>query len=1191
MNFFLKVARGAKTYRVIIGSFVFVTIYTSVMVYAANGPFAPGATLNPGCSPSVSACKVDVPTGVTIGDPVTGGAADQVLYEDNNQNVFGDTNFTRDSVTNNTIIARTLTQGGKTGFISSSNSSFAGTDMTGSVYNDTNAGIQNIQGVGNFTNAGLTANMTLNLATDGHGNLAIAGQGKDPVLGFENVLQANNTNTVIKFSSSTVPFQLHEEVTSTSGGHGYVTVPSNTSIELGNVTGTFNIGDQITGVTSGAVATIVTVGSTQVNAAIGLDNTAALLSYRGTSGTTRALFINENGVGYTPSATTQLYLPQNIGTSGQVMTTDGVGQLSFATVASLLYGTQNEIPYFNATTGALTADSNFTRAASGATTIGDTSGTLSNTFALGLSSITASAFDSSTGATGSLVASATQSGLDWNNGTVHNSINATTNGLSITSNNGTTDTTWQWPTADGTTGQALITNNNGTLGWSSVVSAINGVSGAATITAGPGISVTPSGNNIEIDNTSTATIGGSLSAGQIAFGSASNTISGSNYLKWDNTNDTLSLQAGASSFSLGGSTGAMTMRLQGGLVFQGLAVSGSAATITAPQVYTGGSYTVTLPVGQGIAGSTFINDGYGRLTWAIPTAAAGGNDGDLQYNNSGLVTGTDSLNWVDGTGTMTISGNGGLYVTNPSSGTNNFHFFDTNQVAEADFDVGTSRKALFGYDSIAGRATFYDDPYTGGVYIYGSTPLNGGIALGQQPLSYSGNALYIEQQNNQIYTGTYTSGGNTYPIKLGIGTTPTYDLSLNDPNSTGIVAQFTNQSGSCTIDPTASSVACSSDERLKKNITDLNSDQILAQVLQLQGVTFNWNAETDTTSPHIGFIAQQVQQIFPQFVVTDAKGMLGVSYGSFAPVLVEAIKALNIQIKPLSDMLAAENQTSLIGALQAWLGNAGNGITTLFAGTIHSQETDTNNLCVVDQTGAKTCITKSQLDQIIQSQSTSSSPVNNTGGAETNGSGSSSGTTATTSTGTTGTTSGTNSSGGSSTTTSGTDGTSGSSTTTTNTSSSSDTGTTTTSPDTTGTDTTTGSTPPPSTTTTSGTDGTSGSLTTTGSSGTGTTSTGSSTTTSGTDGTSGSLTTTGSSGTGTTSTGSSTTTSGTDGTSGSSTTTTNTSSSSDTGTGTDATSTASTGTSGGTSSSTTASGSTPDTSGTGATTTTGTTGQ
>jgi hypothetical protein len=100
---------------------------------------------------------------------------------------------------------------------------------------------------------------------------------------------------------------------------------------------------------------------------------------------------------------------------------------------------------------------------------------------------------------------------------------------------------------------------------------------------------------------------------------------------------------------------------------------------------------------------------------------------------------------------------------------------------------------------------------------------------------------------------------------------------------------------------TAGDWLANSDARLKKEITPLTN--ALEKLLQLQGITYEWNDDkTGTTRPsgrHMGFTAQNIQQVFPQLVTTDAQGFLQTAYGTYDALYVEAIKALVKKVEAL----------------------------------------------------------------------------------------------------------------------------------------------------------------------------------------------------------------------------------------------------------------------------------------------------
>jgi hypothetical protein len=98
---------------------------------------------------------------------------------------------------------------------------------------------------------------------------------------------------------------------------------------------------------------------------------------------------------------------------------------------------------------------------------------------------------------------------------------------------------------------------------------------------------------------------------------------------------------------------------------------------------------------------------------------------------------------------------------------------------------------------------------------------------------------------------------------------------------------------------TAVIVTASSDERLKENIVTI--DDALNKTLALRGVMFN---RIDSISKEVGVIAQEVEAIVPELVVTGEDGFKSVAYGNTVGLLIEAIKTLNDKIEDLKGRLA-----------------------------------------------------------------------------------------------------------------------------------------------------------------------------------------------------------------------------------------------------------------------------------------------
>jgi hypothetical protein len=148
----------------------------------------------------------------------------------------------------------------------------------------------------------------------------------------------------------------------------------------------------------------------------------------------------------------------------------------------------------------------------------------------------------------------------------------------------------------------------------------------------------------------------------------------------------------------------------------------------------------------------------------------------------------------------------------------------------------------------------------------------------------------------------------------------------------------------------AGTLTQSSDQRLKTNIQSLDASSTLNLIDQLNPVTFNWIDPNQGNGPQVGFIAQDVQKIFPQLVSTTSPtaltpdGTLGLNYIGLISPIVSAIQEIAA--------ISGEFESNLI----AWLANAQNGITDLFAENGHFS----NELCV-----GSTCVTPQQFQAMV----------------------------------------------------------------------------------------------------------------------------------------------------------------------------------------------------------------------------------
>jgi hypothetical protein len=105
-----------------------------------------------------------------------------------------------------------------------------------------------------------------------------------------------------------------------------------------------------------------------------------------------------------------------------------------------------------------------------------------------------------------------------------------------------------------------------------------------------------------------------------------------------------------------------------------------------------------------------------------------------------------------------------------------------------------------------------------------------------------------------------------------------------------------------------------SDQSLKTNVQNLENS--LDKVLQMRGVTFDWDAtnhpdmEFDSTE-HVGFIAQEMNQIEPKLTFVDEDTLMHVDYMKVVPVLAEAIQELNGVVEAKDSVITALQSQNL----------------------------------------------------------------------------------------------------------------------------------------------------------------------------------------------------------------------------------------------------------------------------------------
>ena len=183
-----------------------------------------------------------------------------------------------------------------------------------------------------------------------------------------------------------------------------------------------------------------------------------------------------------------------------------------------------------------------------------------------------------------------------------------------------------------------------------------------------------------------------------------------------------------------------------------------------------------------------------------------------------------------------------------------------------------------------------------------------------------GNLSCSQIFDNGTSVGIGTSSGFAYTWVSGLtGTTP--------PPASGNVRLFVNGVTK------ALAYFATSDVRYKKDIKSINNASDI--ISKLDGKTYFWKTdeykEKDfSTARQYGFIAQELEKVIPEAVITDENGYKSVSYDMIIPVLVQNAKEQQKLVEAQQKQLDEQNE--LISTLLVKTGNT-TGINQLNTGS------------------------------------------------------------------------------------------------------------------------------------------------------------------------------------------------------------------------------------------------------------------
>jgi hypothetical protein len=305
-----------------------------------------------------------------------------------------------------------------------------------------------------------------------------------------------------------------------------------------------------------------------------------------------------------------------------------------------------------------------------------------------------------------------------------------------------------------------------------------------------------------------------------------------------------------------------------------------------------------LSVGSNITASGNIT-ATGNLTVSGNVAASGNVSATGNVSASGFISAT---------GNITSSGNVGIGVTSP-----------TNRLNIAS-DVPYAN--LTSLTSLRTTAQLHIKQATGTGSLYIANGYTGGVGTGsviQTSDYYSsadhGTTLFLNPLGGSISFGTntwHTSSEGALRINFGINSHTYYQTrdkhifrkATSSTSPYGETDIFTiNNDGSVVA---IGNVTAFSDARVKTNIVEIDSP--LEKIKNMRGVYYN-RIDDSNTSParHVGVIAQEVEAVLPEVVLTDTSEAKNksVAYGNIVALLIEGMKAQQSTIEGMQAILSS----------------------------------------------------------------------------------------------------------------------------------------------------------------------------------------------------------------------------------------------------------------------------------------------
>ena len=262
--------------------------------------------------------------------------------------------------------------------------------------------------------------------------------------------------------------------------------------------------------------------------------------------------------------------------------------------------------------------------------------------------------------------------------------------------------------------------------------------------------------------------------------------------------------------------------------------------------------------------------------------------GHNEYSRNQFSTALDVSGNVDVSGNILVTGN----VTIPGDITvDGLNYNSINRSAPISIDYSDITEDL-SFNHKIEIMTNDNSLQTSSLTIHNDLSNNGTFGSSfvyDNSLSVTGSVVVVDASNTNYGSYTvYSKADGTDSFVVGKSASHVFNI-VNQSN-VGVWMQVDGNSFIST-----------SDENLKKDIEDLGEET--DSIMKLRPVKFHWNYEEEDKEKHIGFIAQEVEELFPDLVeentYPDGSTYKGVDKTKLIPHLVNEIKSIKKEIEEL----------------------------------------------------------------------------------------------------------------------------------------------------------------------------------------------------------------------------------------------------------------------------------------------------